>query len=121
MPSICRHCRHPKHRADCGVDDCGCIRFEPVDLEARSARQRPWIGQVSFLVRTGWTTKCEVRVRANGHSGAAMKAVREAKRLAVKSRAKIDQVKLTLIRVQTPVTASVAGKKPPTKTRAGSR
>jgi hypothetical protein len=121
MPKpVCRHCYHPAHRADCGVDDCGCVKYVPLDLAAKAAKQALWIGQVSFLLKNGWTRRCEVRVRAHGHSGAAMKAVRDAKRLAVTSRARVDQVKLTLIRVPAAATPSAAAK-PLTRRRGGSR
>lgn len=29
------------HRADCGVDDCGCAKYQRIDLAAREARRRP--------------------------------------------------------------------------------
>jgi hypothetical protein len=117
---VCRHCHHPAHRADCGVDDCGCVKYVPLDLAAKAAKQALWVGQVSFLLKKGWTRTCEVRVKAQGQSGAAMKAVREAKSLAVTSRARVDQVKLTLIRVPASATASAAAK-PLTRPRGASR
>jgi hypothetical protein len=100
--ATCRHCFHPAHRADCGVDDCGCVRFEPIDKAARAERKRLWVAEVSFLLRTGWTRRTEVRVRAQGQAGAAAKAVREAKRLLVKPRARVAQVRLTIIPVARP-------------------
>jgi hypothetical protein len=90
------------HAHDCGVDRCGCVRYEPVDLAAREARKRHWIGQVSFLVRTGWTRPCEVRVRAMGHGGAAAAAVREGKRLSLKRGTRVTQVRLSLVSVPRP-------------------
>jgi hypothetical protein len=53
---------------------------------------------VEFFVKNRWLVK-EVRVKAVGHSGAAMKAVREAKALALKPRTRVAQVRLTLVPV----------------------
>ncbi len=80
----CRNCKHPAHRADCGVDDCGCIKFEP--KPPRAERQRTWLVTVSFLEFNKWTTGVPVRVRAQGIGGAAQKAVREAKHARTSSR-----------------------------------
>jgi hypothetical protein len=87
------------HAHDCGVDRCGCVRYEPVDLVAREARKRLWTGQVSFLVRSGWTKPCEVRVRAMGHAGAAAAAVREGKRHSLARGTRVMQVRLSLVSV----------------------
>jgi hypothetical protein len=97
---VCQSCWHPAHRADCGVDDCGCVKYLPVDMDARRARQPQWIVQVSFLVRTGWTRETEVRTRAKTASGAAFKGIREAKRAAVRPRARVEQVKVAVIPIK---------------------
>ena len=47
----CKHCNHPAHRADCGVDDCGCVRYDPRDLAAREARKRTFLVDVKFFVK----------------------------------------------------------------------
>ena len=73
----CRNCGHPAHRGDCGVDDCGCVHYEA--RPDRGARQRTWIVWIEFFEKNRWTPAVEVRVKAQGIGGAAMKAVREAK------------------------------------------
>ena len=73
----CKNCGHSEHRADCGVDDCGCVKYEP--RERREERQRTWIVKVSFFEKNRWTSDKEVRVKAQGIGGAAMKAVRQVK------------------------------------------
>ena len=73
---ICRHCRHPRHRADCGVDDCGCVHFQ---LLERKPRQRTWIVSVSFFEKNRWTPDVGLRVQASTSGGAALNAVRQAK------------------------------------------
>jgi hypothetical protein len=77
MPAICTFCKHPAHRADCGVDDCGCVRYE---MLTRKPRQRTWLVRVRFFELNRWTSDVELRVRASTSGGAALKAVREAKR-----------------------------------------
>lgn len=98
MPSkpYCRDCHHPAHtRGDCGVEDCGCVRYVPVDLAAREARKRLWVADVAFFVRNRWV-KATVRVKAQSHQGAALHAVREAKKLALKPRTRVQQVRMVL-------------------------
>jgi len=97
---VCQCCWHPAHRADCGVDDCGCVKYLPLDIVARRNRLPQWIVQVSFLVRTGWTRQSEVRARAKTASGAAFRGIREAKRAVVKPRARVEQVKVVVIPVR---------------------
>ena len=96
----CRHCFHPAHRADCGVDDCGCVRYEPVDLAARAARQRAWLVDVLLLTRSGWVTAPQQRVKASGHGGAAMKGIRQGKAAVLRPRQRVEQVKVTLTPVK---------------------
>ena len=95
-------CRHCGHSADAHVNNecaaCGCVKLEVRDRAAREARLRTWIGKVELFVKNRWIVK-EVRMKAMGHGGAAMKAVREAKALALKPRARIAQVRLTLVPV----------------------
>lgn len=97
---FCRHCSHPAHRADCGVDDCGCVRYEARDLAKREARLRGWLVDVQFLTRKGWVRAAPQRVRAAGHAGAAMKGVREAKRASLRPRTRVEQVKVTVTAIK---------------------
>jgi hypothetical protein len=96
----CRHCFHPAHRADCGVDDCGCIRYEATDRAAREARQRTWLVDVQFLTPSRWTVAPQQRVKAGGHGGALMKGVRSAKQAVLRPRQRVEQVKVTLTAVK---------------------
>ncbi len=93
---ICRHCRHPRHRSDCGVDDCGCVHYEPL---LRKVRQRTWLVSVSFFVKNRWTPDVSLRVQASTSGGAALKAVRQAKRER-QSRRHILQTKIVAIPVR---------------------
>lgn len=98
MPT-CRHCHHRDHAAaDCPVPDCGCIRHEPVDLAAREARKRGWLVRVAFETRQGWTRDVEVRVRAKSMTGAAMRGVQEARKLALKPRARASATRMVIVR-----------------------
>jgi hypothetical protein len=81
---------------DCVV--CGCMRFKVRAPQAREARLRTWVVSAQFFVKNRWIA-AEVRVKAMGHAGAAMKAVREAKRLALKPGSRVSQVRVTLIPV----------------------
>jgi len=95
----CKHCgdsadAHAK--GECVV--CGCVKLETRERAAREHRQRVWIAKVEFFVKNRWIGE-EVRVKAMGHVGAAMKAVREAKRLALKPRTRVAQLRITLIPV----------------------
>jgi hypothetical protein len=58
---------------------------------------RIWIANVEFFVPNRCVKAPEVRVRGMGHGGAATKAVREAKALALQRRARVAQMKLTLV------------------------
>ena len=98
----CRSCGHSPDAhtksatnplGDCVV--CGCTRVKLPDPGARERRLRTWIVRVEFFVRNRWIAK-EVRVKAMGQAGAAMKAVREAKPLALKPRTRVAQVKVTV-------------------------
>lgn len=101
MAGYCKSCKHPAHpTVDC--PQCGCVRYKD-RAKAREERSRLWIANVEFLTtKKGWVKAPEVRVRALGATGAAMKAVREAKQLALTSRMRVAQVKITL----TPVARS---------------
>ena len=96
----CCHCYHPAHRADCGVDDCGCVRYQPTDLLAREARHRTWLVDVQLLTRSRWVTAPQQRVKAGGHGGALMKGVRAAKQAVLRPRQRVEQVKVTLTPVK---------------------
>jgi hypothetical protein len=61
----------------------------------REARLRTWVVEVAFFVENRWIAR-EVRAKAMGHAGAAMKAVREAKPLALRPRQRVAQVKMML-------------------------
>lgn len=96
--SYCRSCGHPAHRADCGVDDCGCIRYEPRPPRDPE-RLRTWIVRASFLVKNRWI-EAEVRVKAGGLVGALTKGVRDAKLQALKPNTRVQQTKATVIPVR---------------------
>jgi hypothetical protein len=92
----CKTCGHPAHRADCGVDDCGCVHYEP--RPNREDRQRMWIVTIAFFEFNKWTADKEVRVRAQGIGGAAMKGVRQAKHERTSKR-HVLQTRITVIPV----------------------
>ena len=92
----CKHCFHPAHRADCGVDDCGCVRYEAVDFAAREARLRSWLVDVEFLTTRGWRTAPQQRVKTAGHGGALTRGVRAAKQAALRPRQRVQQVRAVL-------------------------
>ena len=74
MTGYCHSCKHPSHAGhDC--PECGCVRYRDRRV-LREARQRTWIVTVAFFVRNRWIER-EVRVKAMGHAGAAMRAVRQ--------------------------------------------
>jgi len=92
----CRSCGHSKdahHPGDCVV--CGCMRFKARDPNAREARLRTWVAEVQFFVKNRWIAR-EVRVKAMGRGGAAMRAVREAQALALKPRTRVMQVRVSI-------------------------
>lgn len=89
----CKTCGHPAHRADCGVDDCGCIRYEA--RPNREDRQRTWIVKIAFFVFNKWTPEKEIKVKAMGIGGASMKAVRQAKHERESTR-RIMQTRITV-------------------------
>src|SRR6476620_8373803 len=91
----CKHCGHPPHRADCGVDDCGCVKYEPRPPRDPE-RLRTWIVTVSFFVKNRWI-QSEVRVKAAGVVGAATKGLRQAKLETLKPRARVQQTKVSVI------------------------
>jgi hypothetical protein len=96
----CAHCHHPAHRADCGVDDYGCVKYEPRDVAAREARKRPWLVDVQFFFKNRWIAAETQRVKAAGHGGAAMAGIRAAKKEVVQPRQRVEQVKVTLTPVK---------------------
>lgn len=82
--TVCRHCHHAAYahvNGECLAHDaavsCGCIRFDPIE---RKPRQRTWLVSVAFFEKNRWTADVDVRVQASTNGGAALKAVREAKR-----------------------------------------
>ena len=96
----CRHCYHPAHRADCGVDDCGCIHYQAIDRAAREARLRTWLVDAEFFVRNRWIAAPQQRVKAGGHGGALMKGVRAGKQAVLRPRQRVEQVRVTLTPVK---------------------
>lgn len=88
----CRHCNHPAHRADCGVDDCGCVRYEPRDLVAREARKRTFLVEVKFFVRNRWIESGQLRVKAMAAGGAAAIGIRQAKREHLQPQTRVQTV-----------------------------
>ncbi|MGE5359807.1 MAG: hypothetical protein ACM3NQ_12390 [Bacteroidales bacterium] len=90
----CKSCNHPKHAKDCGVDDCGCVKYEP---RVRKPANRQWVVKVSFLLKNRWTSEYQVRVKARALSGAAMQAVRAVRRDELPPRTRIHQAKLTIV------------------------
>jgi hypothetical protein len=92
----CKTCGHPAHRADCGVDDCGCVKYEP--RPNREDRQRTWVVRVAFFEFNKWTPDKEVKVKAQGIGGAAMKAVRLVKHERTSKR-RVLQTRITVVHV----------------------
>ena len=100
---ICRDCKHPKDVHDVdgrGLCACGCVRLTPIDFAAREARQRTWLVDVSFFVRNRWIAAPQQRVKAGGHGGAGMKAMRGAKAAVLRPRQRVEQVKVTITPVK---------------------
>jgi hypothetical protein len=85
---------------------CGCVKLEMRDPKARMVRLRTWIATVEFFVKNRWVGT-EVRVRAMGYGGAAMRAVKEGKRLVLRPRQRVQQVRITI----TPVPKSRGGER----------
>lgn len=96
MPT-CKHCGHRAHSTDCTTEDCGCVKYEPVDVAAREARKRLWLVRSSFLTRSGWTRDVDVRVRAQTMTGAAMRGVQAARRMALEPRTRASQARFTVV------------------------
>ena len=96
----CKHCHHPAHRADCGVDDCGCVRYEPRDLAAREARKRTFLVEVKFFVRNRWIESGQLRVKAMAAGGAAAIGMRQAKREHLKPQTRVAQTVVTVVPVK---------------------
>jgi len=103
MP-ICKNCAHVNYahvNGECVA--CGCIKFEP--KPKREERQRTWIVKVAFFEKNRWTPDKEVRVRAQGIGGAAMKAVRQVKHER-ESRRRVLQTRITIVPVGRGMTAA---------------
>jgi hypothetical protein len=90
----CKNCGHPAHRADCGVDFCGCVRYEA--RPNREDRHRTWLVKVAFFVLNKWTPDVEIKVRALGIGGAAMKAIRPPKHERPSKR-RVLQTRITVV------------------------
>jgi len=106
----CKHCGHaayahtqimdaagnPSNMAhgdgDCIA--CGCTHFEVKAKDPLAGRE--WIVQVEFYLKNKWV-KGEARVRAMGQVGAIAKGLREVKKDVVKPRARVAQIRITLI------------------------
>ncbi len=89
--AYCKNCGHPAHRADCGVDDCGCVKYVPRPPKDPE-RLRTWIVTASFFVKNRWIAG-EVRVKAAGLVGATTKGLREAKRTVLKPNTRVAQAR----------------------------
>ncbi len=100
MPrQVCRHCYHPEvvHNVNgTGECGCGCIRLVPIDREAREARKRTWLVQVSMFVKNRWVDSGQFKVKSQGAAGAAALALRQAKREHLKPRTRVAQFKITI-------------------------
>lgn len=68
-----------------------------MDRAAREARRRQFLVRAAFLVRGGWTRDVEVRVRAQTMTGAAMRGVQEARKLALRPRTRVNEARLVVI------------------------
>lgn len=101
----CRNCGHPAHRADCGVDDCGCVHYEA--RPNRDDRQRTWLVSVEFFEKNRWMPAVDVKVKAHGAGGAAMKALRQVKHERQSTR-RILQTRIVVVPVPKGRTAAVA-------------
>jgi hypothetical protein len=93
----CKHCGHHKdaHPACRDCVQCGCVRFAGRDPAARQARLRTFVAVVEFFVKNRWIRQ-EVRVRALGHAGAALRSVQSAKSMALTRGTRVLQVKVTM-------------------------
>jgi hypothetical protein len=76
---------------------CGCVRFEA--KPKREDRSRAWIVTVGVFECNRWLPNVEVRVRAQGIGGAAMKAIRQVKHERVSKR-RIRQTRITVVPVE---------------------
>ena len=70
------------------------MKYEP--RERREDRQRTWIVKVAFFEKNRWTPDKEVRVKAQGIGGAAMKAVRQVKHERERKR-RVLQTRITVV------------------------
>lgn len=86
----------PQCGATFGPEVKGC----PACKARRDERKRPYLATVMFLLKGGWTRPHEARVRAMGIVGATAVAVREAKRAVVKPRARIAEMKVSVVPVR---------------------
>lgn len=106
----CRNCGHSSDahatsptnpHGDCV--SCGCTRLTLPDPAVREARKREWLATCEFLtLKRGWVKTPELRVKAMGHGGALLLAVREGKRAVLAPRARVAQIRVTL----TPIRSS---------------
>lgn len=96
MPT-CTHCRHADYAHIAGeCVACGCVHFEA--KPKREDRSRAWIVTVGFFEFNRWLPNVEVRVRAHGIGGAAMKAIRQVKHERASKR-RILQTRITVVPV----------------------
>jgi hypothetical protein len=94
----CVFCTHSAdaHDPNTGLCvQCGCVRLRLPDRRWREARLRTWVAQVEFFVRNRWIT-ADVRVKAMGRAGAAMKAAQQAKAVALKRGTRVARMRITV-------------------------
>lgn len=100
----CQNCGHSADAHTKSINNphgdcvsCGCARLRLRDAAAREARLRDWVATCEFFTtKRGWVKAPDVRVKAMGHGGALLRAVREGKRLVLKPRQRVAQVRVTL-------------------------
>jgi hypothetical protein len=98
----CVFCKHSAdaHDPKTGLCvQCGCVRLQLPDPRSREARRRTWVARVEFFVKNRWIA-ADVRVRAAGRAGAAMKAAQQARVVALKRGTRVAQMRLTLTPVR---------------------
>jgi hypothetical protein len=102
--AVCKHCKHADYahvKGECVAVDargmaCGCVKFEA--RPKREDKHRTWVVRVAFFEFNKWTPEKEVKVKAQGIGGAAMKAVRQVKHERT-SKKRVLQTRITVVPV----------------------